>query len=250
MKYKSIAVLLIIAFFFSSCSILLRERKIARKGIERNDFDLPVFVYPSLNPLSKRIVFLLSGDGGWIEFEDSLAMKFAKDGFNLVGFNSRTYFWEQKTPKQTAADLIPLINKYSALYKANRIYLAGYSFGADIVPFVYNLLPADIKRKITALEMLSPFASSDFDVHIINLGGDNYPYNVKGEVKNIKIPVYCFYGKDEEPKPLNNFKQKNFILKTLPGNHHYQTSGYQQIISSLDSLNISKSVLIKKKRKK
>ncbi|HCN84566.1 MAG TPA: hypothetical protein DIT07_13235 [Sphingobacteriaceae bacterium] len=233
MKYKFILGFLIIAIFLSSCSALFKERKITRNGVERNDFDLPIFVYPSSTPLSKRIIFLLSGDGGWIEFEDSLSNKYAKNGFNVVGFNSRTYFWEQKTPKQTAADLILRINKYSVLYKANRIYLAGYSFGADVIPFVYNLLPPDIKRKITALQLLSPFASTDFDVHLITLARDNRPYNVKAEMKNIKIPVFCFYGEMEDPKPLYDIKQKKIFLKTLPGDHHYETSSYQQIISSL-----------------
>src|SRR5258708_7144399 len=126
MKYKYILIL-IVPIFFCSCSALFKERKITRNAVERNDFDLPIFVYPSSNTVSKKVVFLLSGDGGWIEFEDSLSNKYAKTGFNVVGFNSRTYFWEQKTPKQTASDLILLINKYSALYKAKRIYLAGYS---------------------------------------------------------------------------------------------------------------------------
>jgi type IV secretory pathway VirJ component len=235
MRYKTI-ILVLISMLFSSCSLLVKERKIANSGIERHDFDLPVFVYASSKPLSKNILFLLSGDGGWIGFDDDLAMQFAKEGFHTIGFNSRSYFWDQKTPQQTVDDLVLLIKKYSSMYKANRIYLTGYSFGADVIPFVYNLLPPDIKRRVVALQMLSPFASTDFDVHItdlMNLGGDNYAYNVKAEVKKIKIPVFCFYGEQEEPKPLNDILQKNFFLGILPGDHHYETAAYQQITSSL-----------------
>jgi type IV secretory pathway VirJ component len=234
MIYKAIILLLITTFFFCSCGALLKERQIVRNGIEKHDFDLPVFLYPSSNSSSKKILFLFSGDGGWIEFEDNLAVEFAKNEFTTIGLNSRTYFWKQKTPQQTARDLILLINKYSKIYNSKTIYLAGYSFGADVIPFVYNLLPEDIKRNVIALQMLSPFASTDFDVHIINLGSDNYPYKVKAEIENIKIPTFCFYGEREDQKALKNIKQKNFFLKLLPGNHHYQTIGYKNIISSLD----------------
>lgn len=222
-------------FTLSGCGILLKKRQTNHHGIEKNDFDLPVITYPSATPFSKKILFLFSGDGGWVDFEDQLATEFSKRGFFIVGFNSRTYFWEKKTPQQTADDVLLLIKKYSLQYKANRIYLCGYSFGADIVPFIYNRLPLEIKMNVEALQMLSPFATSDFMVHtsdLLNIAQDNNPYKVQPEVESITAPIFCFYGTEESPKPLQGIKMNNFSLSIVPGGHKYTPESYGRIVNS------------------
>lgn len=209
----------------------------ARHGVKSDDFGLPLIVYRSTHLFSSKMAILLSGDGGWNDFNDSLGLRFARAGYDVIGFNSRTYFWHQKTPEETVADLIPLIRKYSAEWKAKKIVLNGYSFGADVVPFLYNRLPSDLKQKVTAVQLLSPFLSTDFKVYLtdlINAGGDDRTYKVKDEVEKIKIPVYCFYGEDENPKPLGDLKERNIVFKLLPGDHHY-TGGYRTIVSSLST---------------
>jgi type IV secretory pathway VirJ component len=225
----------------SGCSVLKRNRISNNHGEQRNDFDLPVVVYPAAHPASKRLLIMLSGDGGWLDFNDQLAASFSKRGFNVVGLNSRSYFWEQRTPEQTTADILRLINHYSRLYKTNRLYLSGYSFGADVIPFVYNRLPRTIKKKVIALQLLSPFASSDFMIHtsdLLNLSGDNKTYKVNLEVAAIRIPVLCFYGDEESPRALGEIKQRNFFLKHVPGDHHYDPAANDKIVNSLRSLRL------------
>ncbi|PTT01479.1 hypothetical protein DBR11_07265 [Pedobacter sp. HMWF019] len=227
---------LFIALTFSGCGLLVRNRMTNHHGIEQNDYNLPVIVYPTANIFSKRILFLFSGDGGWLEFEDRLATEYTKKGFYVIGFNSRSYFWSQKTPQETADDVFLLIDKYNALYKTNRIFLCGFSFGADVVPFIYNGLPERIRDKIVAVQLLSPFSSSDFKVHtsdLLNIAGDNRLYKVAPEVEKIDVPVYCFYGKAEEVKPLSELKMSNFKLTIVPGAHRYDESAYAKIVASL-----------------
>lgn len=218
----------------SSCGILKRNRIINHHGVEINQFNLPVITYPSSNPGSNRMLFLLSGDGGWMDFEDQLATDFSKRGFHVIGFNSRSYFWDQKTPQQTADDMLLLIEQYATIYKANRIYLSGYSFGADVIPFIYNRLPKAVRSKVVALEMLSPYASSDFMVHtsdLLNIASDNRMYKVQTEVDRINIPIFCFYGQTETSKAFATYKKRNFVVQELPGDHHYDPSGYGKIVN-------------------
>ncbi|WP_374165598.1 AcvB/VirJ family lysyl-phosphatidylglycerol hydrolase [Arcticibacter sp. MXS-1] len=180
------------------------------------------------------MVVLLSGDGGWLDFNDSLAVSFTKAGYDVIGFNSRSYFWHRKTPEQTAADFTRLLTRYMKLWNNRRITLNGYSFGADVVPFIYNRLPDELKARVTEIQLLSPFLSTDFEVYLtdlINLGGDDRDYKVKEELSKIKVPIYCFYGQDEDHKPLADVSAKNFHLSILPGGHHY-TGGYGRIITS------------------
>lgn len=239
MKRWQLGIYLITVFFLSGCGVLQRNRQINHHGVETHDFDLPVIAYPSADTTSRKLLIFFSGDGGWLDFEDQLSAGFAAEGFQTIGFNSRSYFWTSKTPEQTAKDVMLLIDKYAALYKTNRIYLCGYSFGADIVPFIYNRLLPGFKNKVVALQLLSPYASSDFMVHtsdLLNLAGDDKPYKVQPEIEAAKVPVFCFYGEEESPRPMEKITKKNFTLKLLGGDHHYEPAGYSAILSSLQGL--------------
>jgi len=213
-----------------------RARVHENNAIEGKEFNLPVFLYPAKDTQAKKLLIFLSGDGGWVKFEDEISLKFAENGFYTIGINSRDYFWEQKTPEQTERDVVQLIRKYAFKYKTREIYICGYSFGADVVPFIYSRLPYRAKRHVKALEMLSPYATTSFKVHfgdLTNLSGDNYPHKVDLEIKKITIPVFCFYGEEEPDKPLKNISQKNVLIDSIPGNHHYQAAGYNKIIIAL-----------------
>ena len=230
---------LISFFLLSGCGLLMRNRQTNHHGVESHDYNLPVITYPSADSTTKKLMVFFSGDGGWLDFEDQLSTQFAAEGFETIGFNSRSYFWTARTPQQTADDVILLINKYASLYKTRRIYLCGYSFGADVVPFIYNRLPANMKNKVVAIELLSPFASSDFMVHtsdLLNIAGDDKPYKVLPEIELIKIPVFCFYGEKEDPKPMEFIQRRNFTLRDLPGDHHYDPAGYNAILTAVRGL--------------
>lgn len=233
MNYWRIGIMLTCILLFSGCSIFLRNRKTNHAGLERYDYDLPVILYPSSDLSSRKLVFILSGDGGWQDFEDELASQFAEQGFHTIGFNSRNYFWIQRTPEELSRHILLLMRTYGRKYKASQIYFCGYSFGADVVPFIYNHLPPRAKRRVAGLQLLSPFASSDFMVHtadLLNIAGDDKPYKVQLEVEKINIPIVCFYGTDENPKALEAVKMKNFKLTLLPGNHHYEFPATQIIV--------------------
>ncbi|WP_442590582.1 AcvB/VirJ family lysyl-phosphatidylglycerol hydrolase [Pedobacter sp. AW31-3R] len=224
----------------SGCGILMKDRYAKHRGIVLNEENLPpVISYTCSDASAKKLLIFFSGDGGWLEFEDELSTRFSEQGFHTIGFNSRSYFWEAKTPEQTAKDIVMLINKYAGMYKTNRIYLCGYSFGADVVPFIYNRLPAVLKNKVVALELLSPFATSDFMVHtsdLLNIAGDDRAYKVQPEIEAAKVHIFCFYGENEEPKPMAGIQKKNFFLRTVPGDHHYETSGYPSLLSAMQRL--------------
>ncbi|MEO5909553.1 MAG: AcvB/VirJ family lysyl-phosphatidylglycerol hydrolase [Pelobium sp.] len=231
-----ISILILVSFClligFSGCSLIGKNRVSKHKGIENSDFDLPLFFYPSKTESSKPLVLFLSGDGGWVNFDDELAIKLAADGFNTIGLSSRSYFWRKRKPEEIAKDLALLLLKYTREYESKKIILLGYSFGADVIPFVFNRLPFFLKNNVECLVLLSPYASTDFLVHtadLINFGSDDREYKVGREVEKVRIPVYCFYGRDEKIKALGNVKNKRFVLKILPGDHRYTEQLYEEI---------------------
>lgn len=223
-------------FSLSSCGILKRNRVTKNRGIEKSDYNLPLFLYPVKNIDNKAMIIFLSGDGGWIDFDDDLAVAFSENGFNTVGFNSRAYFWDKKSPKQIGLDISTIIKDYSKNFDCENVILCGYSFGADVVPFIYNNLNFKEKVKVKSLILLSPYASTDFVVYttdLLNWGGDKRKFKVVKEVEKIRLPINCYYGKEEVVKPLNVITKKRFHLHQLEGGHRYAEGSIKIIISNL-----------------
>lgn len=185
--------------------------------------DLPATIIPSKIELGETMVLIISGDGGWNTFCTNLAEHYTSAGAPVVGLSSLKYFWSKKTPEQTASDVAALLYEYKFKWNKKNFLLVGYSFGADVVPFIYNNLPQDLKEKTKALVLLSPSTETDFKIHLSYLFGSN-KMKVSNEVLKVDKPIICYYGAEEKEKPLMNIKMKNFKLIFLKGDHHYDNS--------------------------
>ena len=189
--------------------------------------DLPIVITKAKTDKSDKFVLLISGDGGWNSFSQKLADSYAANGFNVIGLNSFKYFWKKKTPQETAADIAELLNTYTSEWHKQKIIICGFSFGADVTPFIYTRLPQALKNKITLVQLISPSSSTDFEIHVMDmLGSGNTPrsMNIATEVRLIDVPVICYYGDQETEKPLSTIKKTNFRTIILTGDHHYAKS--------------------------
>src|SRR6185312_10421067 len=53
----------------------------------------------------KPLIFYLSGDGGLNKFSTALCETLHGKGYDVIALNSKSYFWDKKTPEQTATDI-------------------------------------------------------------------------------------------------------------------------------------------------
>ncbi len=194
----------------------------------RMKIDLPIKeTEPSKPSAGNDMVIMISGDGGWTGFDQEIASEFANQGMPVVGLNSLKYFWDKKTPQQTTQDVLDLIEKYSALWKKENILLVGYSFGADVMPFIYNRLPEPVRSRVKGIGLLSPSKDTDFEVHVtdlLNFGSSEREFSVPAEIEKIKDRhLVCFFGKDEEDVPANALPADCKVIY-LQGGHHYENS--------------------------
>ncbi|MCX6332869.1 MAG: virulence factor [Bacteroidia bacterium] len=171
-------------------------------------------------------VLFISGDGGWYRFEQNIADNLADLGIPTIGLDSKKYFWNRRSPDETAGDVAKVLDYYSKKWERKRFILMGYSFGSEIVPFIVSRLPEDLKSKIEASVLLSPTATSDFEIHISDmLGMENRKntYKVIDEIRKEQTgKILLIYGKDEKsavPKQLTGTAAK---IRYIPGDHHYQ----------------------------
>lgn len=208
--------------YFLLFTLIMMQYSFAQNatGIER----LPVNIIPAASDTSKPLVLYITGDGGWNNFSKNLSQALAGKGYPVVSLNANDYFWKKKTAAQTASDITRLIRTYQRIWNRKKIMLIGYSFGADVMPFVFNLLPVDLSAQVINISLLSPTAYTDFEIHISVMLGAGFPGGemVVSAINKITTkPLTLIFGNGENDFPLNQLKIKNYVSVRLEGGHHY-----------------------------
>lgn len=183
---------------------------------------LPIKVLSS-NNAGRPIIFYATGDGGWTKFSNALIKSFNDAGYPVIALNSRSYFWKQKTPVQTAADVGALLGKYLTAWKRDSVVLVGYSFGADVTPFIQNYLDRNIAGKTTHIVLMLPYKSTDFEVHLSEMLGiaRSDSYSVPDEINKVGKPILFVLGTERDQFPLTSLRIKNYNSITIDGGHHF-----------------------------
>jgi len=208
--------------------------KIIGPGRLKYAADLPVIISKAKIDKEDKFVLFISGDGGWNSFSQKLVETYTSNGFNVIGLNSFKYFWKKKTPQQTADDLARILSTYENEWHKQKIIILGFSFGADVAPFIYTHLPETLKNKITLVQLISPSSFTDFEIHVADMLGSGNAVrsmNIAAEVNLINVPVICYYGEQETEKPLTTLKKSNLKTVILAGDHHYAKS-YPEIVKN------------------
>jgi type IV secretory pathway VirJ component len=157
---------------------------------------------------SDEFALLLTGDGGWAGLDQELAAHLAANGLPTVGLNSLKYFWTQRTADEAAQDVARIIRHYLASWNKKRVLLVGYSFGADVLPFIINRLPQDLQAQIQSVSLLGFDSNATFEISVADwIGTDESGLPTRPELAKLPAtPVLCIYGEGE----------KDSICPTLP----------------------------------
>jgi type IV secretory pathway VirJ component len=174
------------------------------------------------------VALIISGDGGWYSFEQSIADKLANQGIPTIGLDSKKYFWNRRTPDRTASDMIKALNFYSKEWGRERYLLIGYSLGAEIIPFITSRLPGEMKTKVTLTVLLSPETNTDFEIHVSNMlgiGNRQNTFQVMDEiVKSQVVPTLIILGEGEKTQVPELLAGTAVKIEKIPGNHHYKNN--------------------------
>jgi type IV secretory pathway VirJ component len=229
MKNYYFLTLLQILLIHSGTSLCLATDLTQGSGNAVSVQDLPLLTtVPKISAPEMPVVLLISGDGGWYSFEQSISDKLAESGVYSIGLDSRKYFWKRKTPEETAADMARALTFYGSKWERSKFVLIGYSLGAEIVPFLYNRLPGEVKAKIQSAILLSPDVSTDFEIHISNMlgmGNSQNTYNVPDEIKKMQpLLTLIILGSGEKSKIPGLLGGSGPVIRELPGDHHYKSN--------------------------
>jgi pimeloyl-ACP methyl ester carboxylesterase len=184
---------------------------------------IPVVEVPASKP-SDTVTIFYSGDGGWRDLDRTVAGEMAALNYPVVGVDVLRYFWEHKNPKQIAADLTATMAYYRKNWGTKSFVLAGYSFGADIMPAIYNRLSEPDKDSVRLLVLLALGKDADFEIHVSGwLGQSDGEQPIAPELAQIpKNKILCVYGKEEKNDTACTSLQNSAAnILELSGGHHF-----------------------------
>ncbi|MFT3906922.1 MAG: AcvB/VirJ family lysyl-phosphatidylglycerol hydrolase [Steroidobacteraceae bacterium] len=190
--------------------------------------DLPVVEVPAKGQAdtstSNLYAVLLTGDGGWAGLDQDIADSLATRGIPVVAINSLKYYWKARDPAAAAADLQRVIQHYGRQWNRSKLLLIGYSFGADVLPYLYNRLPAATREAVVSTNLLGLSANATFEFHVSSWipgsGSSGYPTVPEiGRMGSAKL--LCLQGADEDDSSCASLRGANIKTVKLPGGHHF-----------------------------
>jgi type IV secretory pathway VirJ component len=215
---------------YRSITSTRRPEEAARpaSGIE----DLELLEVPASGGADRGVMaVVLTGDGGWAEIDKSVGEGLAAAGVPVVGWSSLRYYWTPRTPEAASRDLARIVEHYSALWGKERVLLVGYSFGADVLPFLVNRLPAAVRSRIAGVTLLGPSDSASFEFHVSSWlgGGGDTAHPTVPEVARLAVPVTCVHGTDETDSACPALKGRHVRVVPVGTGHHFG-GRYQELV--------------------
>ena len=167
---------------------------------------------------------LLTGDGGWAGLDQDVAAALAARGIPVVGFNTLKYYQNARTPDAAAADLERVIRRYRVAWQRPQVILVGYSFGADVLPFLYTRLPGDVRSEVRTVNLLGLSDTASFEFHVADWipgSADSGRPTVPEIARMGDAAVLCLYGSDEQDSPCPKVARTGVQAVALNGGHHF-----------------------------
>jgi type IV secretory pathway VirJ component len=171
---------------------------------------------------TSAVLIFVSGDGGWAAIDRNVSAYLAAHGVSVVGLNSQSYFWNERTPEQAGADLARIVDVAAGLQVP--VFAGGYSLGAEVVPFMVNAWPEPDRRKIAGEVLLAPSETATFEFKVMNMifRAKQTPYVVAAAVKKSQVATLCVSGRSEAPRDTACDDLGTAAESVvLPGSHHF-----------------------------
>jgi len=192
---------------------------------------LPLIEVPATRGASDTLVVFVSGDGGWAKIDKSISKILAENGMPVVGLNALQYFWTKRTPDLAARDLQSILETYLLKWKKERVLFVGYSRGADVLPFMINRLPAELRSKTRLIALLGPSPKVEFEFHVgdwMRTSSKN-GFAVKPEVDKLSSHnIVCLFGEDDKDSLCPIISGPGISTVMLKGAHHFD-GGYDKL---------------------
>lgn len=180
---------------------------------------------------SKRLILFLTGDGGYSKMAKKVCRLLQAHHYHVIAWDTR-YFWGGRTLNQATKAFERVVCRAGFPQKAQQISVIGFSFGADITPFIVNHISPTLQHQLSDIVLLSPSRSGEFRIDLVTLlfPAREGTLNVLQEINQIQLPTTVILNDND------SLLETDFIpaisVKRLPGNHHFDHN-YPQLVKTI-----------------
>lgn len=224
-------------------------------SLEKATVVLPVSAVSVTLPAGRGDVMAIiySGDGGWADLDRRLGIAFVDRGIPVLGVNTFKYYWRERSPETSARELDALMTKYTSAWGKRRVWLVGFSFGADVLPTIIGKLSPENRARITQLVLLSPSRDTTFEIelegYMIKQGW--FKEHVKTLLQHLnpirhddtlpplqalqnRPPTVCYYGLDDSDDSICTMAGLPawVTVHAKKGGHHFD-GGYPPLVRQM-----------------
>ena len=186
--------------------------------------DLPLVEVPATGGSSRQMAVLLTGDGGWAGLDRGLSDRLAASGIPVVALSTLRYFWTPQKPAAVARDLERIMSHYLKAWNKDQVVLIGYSFGANVLPFVVADLAQVDRGRIATLNLLGLATHTSFEIHVADWIPGSEPAGAPIAPEFAKfagIKTLCIYGSKETDTLCPSLPASAALAIEMPGDHHF-----------------------------
>jgi type IV secretory pathway VirJ component len=168
---------------------------------------------------------MLSGDGGWAALDRAVSARLAERGISTVGWDSLGYFWKPRSPAEASRDLARVMRHYLSAWHKEQVILIGFSFGAEVLPFMANGLSDNLRPRVELAALLSVGRTALFHFHLsdwleVGRGKDALP-----ELPQVQALDWtrrlCVYGEEDDQSLCPDLVGTGVEVRKMPGDHHF-----------------------------
>lgn len=200
--------------------------------------DQPFIVYPPARPAPAEgaappgsLVLILSGEGGWRSFDDQLATWLSGAGYWVGGMNCMKYFWKAQDDREAlAADVrrfVDALVRASGAGEKAKVVIAGFSFGADLAPWIAGSRARD--PRVAGLVLIGPDRNGSLEFRLSEMLGSvptEHVFDTAGALADAKeIPVLFIHGgndpNSDAPTLARGFPGRKELAVVPDSTHHF-----------------------------
>lgn len=204
-----------------------------------NPLGLPLTVLET-TPTRDTMAIIYSGDGGWRDIDKQVGDLLQQQGIPVVGVDSLRYFWSERQPQETADDLHKIVALYGKRWNVKHVMLIGYSFGADVLPRTFNLLPKEDQNRVRQVTLMAVSPQVDYKISVLGWLGataSNGSGNPADDIARINPQlVQCIYGTEEEDDVCPTLTNTGVEIIAIEGGHHFDEDYPALVKRILDGL--------------
>ncbi|HEV8377126.1 MAG TPA: AcvB/VirJ family lysyl-phosphatidylglycerol hydrolase [Candidatus Polarisedimenticolia bacterium] len=188
-------------------------------------------VYAPQNDQGRPLVLVLSGEAGWRSFDEMLAGFLRREGFWVGGVDCMKYFWRPQDDRKALASDVRIyadaLARRSGHPEDSEIILAGFSFGADLAPWIAGA--EGWGNRIAGLVMIGPDEEGSLEFRVTELMGfssKDHIFRVADVLGSARgIPLLFLHGSGDSSSAAvllaRNAPEPRKLLTVSGANHHF-----------------------------